>query len=96
MIRRFDLERHAVIVDDAAAQIPFDGGAAEVAGKAIGEASKQVERAAEATVVAAATATVHAQEAVKKAINSPAGKKASRWLGSVWADIKEAAGDDDE
>lgn len=96
LVRGFDLERHAILVEDHASTIMFDGGAAEVAGKAVAEAGKHVEKAAEAAVVAAATATVYAQEAAKKAIESPTGKKAKRWLGSVWTDIKEAAGADDE
>lgn len=96
MVVGFDLDRHAVLVSDAAAAIVFEGGAATAAGKAVGEVGKQAEKAAEATVVAAATATVYAQEAVKKALKSPQGQKAKRWFGSVLADIKDAMGDDDE
>lgn len=100
LVRGFDLERHAIVVENSAEHIVFEGGAAAAAGQKIAQASQQVEKvaekAAEATVVAAATATVYAQEAVKKAIKSPTGQKAKRWFGSVVADIKDAMGDDDE
>ena len=96
LIRGFNLERHAIIVDNQASTVGFQGGAADTAGRAVGAAAVQVERAAEATVVAAAKATVYAEQAVKKAAQSNAGKKAKRWFDSIVADVKDAMGDDDE
>lgn len=96
LIQGFSLDRHAIVVADRARSADFQGGAADAAGRAVGTAAVQVERAAEATVVAAAKATVYAERAVKKAAQSDAGKKAKRWFSSIVADVKDAMGDDDE
>jgi len=100
LIVGFDPERHCILVKDQAANAQFEGGAAEVAGRAVGEAAATAsvygEKAAKSAVVAAATATVYTQQAVRRAAQSDAGRKTKRWLKSIVSDVKEAMGDDDD
>ena len=96
----FDPGRHCILVKDEASSAQFEGGAAETAGRVVGEAaataSEYGEKAAKAAVVAAATAAVYTEQAVKRAAQSETGRKARRWLTSIVDDVKEAMGDDDD
>ena len=96
----FSPTRHCILVRDGAACTQFEGGAADVAGRAVGKVTATAaihgEKAAEAVVVAAAKATVYTQAAVKRAAKSDAGKKAKSWFSAIVNDVKDAMGPDDE
>ena len=91
----FRLEHYGILVDDSAAEIPFEGGAAESAGKAAAAASDAAQKATEAAVKGIAKATVYTERAVRQAASSPAGKKARGWLDSFVEDVKEAIKDEE-
>lgn len=91
----FSLEHYGILVDDSAAEIPFEGGVAESAGKATAVATDAAQKVTETAVKGIAKATVYTERAVQQAANSPAGKKARGWLSSFAENVKEAMKDEE-
>lgn len=107
MVHGFDAEQFGVICADEAADIDYEGGVAEQAGratevaveaatvasKAATEASKKV---GEAALKGAAHAVVYGEKAFKKAAKSDAGKKTKKWFDGFVKDFNEALHDDSD
>lgn len=83
LLRGFDLNNHALVVDEEARNIPLEGGVKEAA-------VETAERVVEGALKGAAAATVYAQKGLETALKSDTAKKTKSFFKKMAGDFKDA------